>query len=84
MGAIHKEPPWFVDVLAMDFDDLKAGMKNNDIVQCPDCHAYLKWKGIPNENIIQGTEHEEFWGAPCSYQTVEGYICPECTAKIDF
>lgn len=73
-----------IDANDIDFDELSAKMKADTLVQCPDCHAYLIWAKLPDENIVMETEHETFWGAPCSYQTVVGYICPECGSKIDF
>ena len=75
---------WELDANTIDFDDLKLGMRNNTYEQCPECLKYLIWDKIPHENIILGREHEEFWGAPCSYDTVKGYVCPVCGADISF
>ena len=76
--------PCEIDANTIHFDDLKLGMRNNTYEQCPECLKYLIWDKIPHENIKLGREHEEFWGAPCSYDTVKGYVCPACGADISF
>lgn len=73
-----------LDISNMDFDDLKAGMRSNKYEQCPECKKYLVWDKIPDENIILDRNREEFWGAPCYYDSVAGYICPNCSTKIEF
>ena len=75
-----------VDITTMFFDDLKVKMYSQEYEQCPnpECYKYFEWKKLPNENVLTGREHEMFWGAPCSYETVEGYICPFCNEKVSF
>jgi len=75
---------WKLDIVNLHFDDLKAGMKSDKYIQCPECKVYLIWESIPDENILKDTNHEEFWGAPCSYESVVGYLCPACVTKIEF
>ena len=76
--------PCEIDANTIHFDDLKAGIRGNKYEQCPECLKYLIWDKIPHENIKLGREHEEFWGAPCSYDMVKGYVCPACGADISF
>lgn len=75
---------WRVDANEIFFDDLKAGMKSQKYEQCPACNTYFLWDKIPDELVKTATEHEQFWGAPCSYETVIGYICPNCGEDIQF
>lgn len=42
-------------------------------VTCDSCGA-----SVPDEDCRTSREWEEFWGAPCSYTVIAGYICPEC------
>ena len=73
-----------IDISTMDFEDLKSKMREQEYEQCPECKKYFEWKKLPHESVITGREHEEFWGAPCSYEIVEGYICPICNEKVLF
>ena len=75
---------WKIDANDMDFDELKLHMKSGLYEQCPECHTYIQWSKIPDENVIKGTEHEEFWGAPCSYEIVIGWVCPACNERVEF
>lgn len=52
--------------------------KHLEIEICEGCFGGVLWERVDNEDMITGKEYEEFWGAPCSYDTVEGYRCPLC------
>jgi hypothetical protein len=52
--------------------------------QCEECLDIFIWDKIPDHSVLMETEHEQFWGAPCSYQTVVGFICPECGHRNNF
>lgn len=73
-----------LDANTIPFDDLKRGVRDSTYEQCPACLKYLVWRMIPAENIRCDKQREEFWGAPCFYETVSGYTCPSCGEYIDF
>jgi hypothetical protein len=52
--------------------------KNLEIEICEGCDGGVLWERVENEDMLTATEHECFWGAPCSYKTVTGYRCPLC------
>jgi len=58
MAAIVQFPKWRVDLEVLDFDDLKARMKDQTYEQCPECRTYLIRKKLPDADIPAGREHK--------------------------
>ena len=73
-----------VDANDIYFDDLQSGMRHQRYIQCPGCCTYFVWDKLPDDCVILNKEREEFWGAPAYYESVSGWICPECGNRVSF
>lgn len=54
------------------------GKALDELNYCPYCG-----EKYADEDFITAREHEEFWGAPCSYEIIIGVRCSYCGETID-